>query len=66
MPQVKETAVRKRTKKPSANVQFLHEDIAAKAYELYELGGREDGKDVEHWLEAERLLAGKKKRKKSS
>lgn len=27
--------------------------IAARAYELFELGGREHGRHVEHWLQAE-------------
>jgi hypothetical protein len=31
----------------------LEERIRARAYELYELRGREDGHDVEDWLRAE-------------
>ena len=31
-----------------------HERIAKRAHELYELGGRQDGGDVDHWLRAER------------
>ena len=31
----------------------LHEQIRRRAYELYEKRGREDGHDVEAWLEAE-------------
>jgi hypothetical protein len=30
--------------------------IARKAYELFERRGRETGRDVEDWLEAERLI----------
>ena len=30
--------------------------IAQKAYELYEQSGRVEGRDLEHWLEAERLV----------
>jgi hypothetical protein len=32
------------------------ERIAQRAYTLYEAGGYEQGKEVEHWLEAERQL----------
>jgi hypothetical protein len=32
------------------------EEIAKVAYELYMQGGRIDGKDVEHWFEAERIV----------
>lgn len=32
------------------------EDIALKAYELYERRGRREGRDLEDWLEAERLM----------
>lgn len=31
----------------------IRQRIAETAYELYEQRGREDGHDVEHWLEAE-------------
>jgi hypothetical protein len=30
--------------------------IAQKAYELWEQGGRIEGRDLENWLEAERLI----------
>lgn len=33
-----------------------HDDIARRAYELYETRGREDGHDQEDWLQAERDL----------
>lgn len=32
----------------------LHQRIAELAYVLYERSGFQDGKDLEHWLEAER------------
>lgn len=47
-------------KKPAAK-ESMHEKIAKKAYELYEKSGRIDGRDIEHWLEAENLLKKKKK-----
>ncbi|NOU10156.1 MAG: DUF2934 domain-containing protein [Nitrospira sp.] len=34
----------------------LHQRIAELAYILYERSGFQDGKDVEHWLEAERQI----------
>jgi hypothetical protein len=33
-----------------------HDDIARRAYELYEARGCEDGHDEENWLQAEREL----------
>jgi len=60
----KETAVKKPRKSPPAKEQQIQEEIAKKAYELYEQSGREEGKDVQHWLEAENLMKTKPKRKK--
>lgn len=37
---------------------FLHQQIAERAYLLYERSGFQHGKDVEHWLEAERQIKG--------
>ena len=39
--------------------QDLQGLIAQKAYELYEQSGRVEGRDWDHWLEAERLVRGK-------
>jgi hypothetical protein len=36
--------------------QVSAEDIARRAYELYEEEGRQDGKDVDYWLRAEAEL----------
>ena len=35
-----------------------HSRIAQRAYELYEQRGRQDGRDLEDWLEVERELVG--------
>ncbi|MBI3355253.1 MAG: DUF2934 domain-containing protein [Nitrospirae bacterium] len=35
-----------------------HDRIARRAYELYEQGGRQDGRALEDWLKAERQLVG--------
>lgn len=57
----KPAAVRKRLRKNEGN---LEEAIARKAYEIFEERGREHGKDLEHWLEAEAIIkSGKKKPK---
>ena len=36
--------------------ESLHQRIAELAYVLYERSGFQDGKDLEHWLEAERQI----------
>ena len=38
----------------------LSEQIAKRAYDLYEAGGSMDGNDVDHWLEAEREILERK------
>jgi hypothetical protein len=35
----------------------LQEQVCRRAYELYEVRGREDGHDVEDWLQAESEIA---------
>ncbi|MBI5344809.1 MAG: DUF2934 domain-containing protein [Deltaproteobacteria bacterium] len=34
----------------------LRDEIERAAYDLYEKGGRLDGKETENWLEAERIV----------
>jgi hypothetical protein len=34
-----------------------HTLIAKRAYELYEAGGRQDGRDLDNWLQAEHEIA---------
>jgi len=41
---------------PSQQVTLIEDEIARLAYELYLSRGREDGRDVEDWLRAEREL----------
>ena len=36
--------------------------IQQRAYQLYEAGGCEQGRELEHWLEAERQIAGTSER----
>ena len=37
----------------------LNDEIAKVAYELYEKSGKVDGRDIEHWLEAEKIVKAK-------
>jgi len=50
------------SKKASASKESSQDKIARVAYELYEKSGYVHGRDVEHWLEAERIVLGKKKK----
>lgn len=63
-PAEKKSAVRKATVKPAPDPEThesLYDRIAKKAYEIYESRGREAGRDIEHWLEAEKIIKGKKR-----
>ncbi|MCL4245410.1 MAG: DUF2934 domain-containing protein [Candidatus Dadabacteria bacterium] len=63
-PATKKPAVKKAAIKPAPETgESLYERIAKKAYEIYESRGREIGRDIEHWLEAEKIIKGKKKAK---
>jgi hypothetical protein len=42
------------------------ERIAERAYALYEAAGYEQGREVEHWLEAERQLEAEEKKREGS
>ena len=37
-------------------MSFSSDQIAQRAYEIYERDGRRDGRDMDHWLQAEREL----------
>jgi hypothetical protein len=43
--------------------KVLYEEIEKKAYELYIQRGGEPGKAMDDWLEAERIVLGKRRRK---
>jgi hypothetical protein len=34
----------------------LHQEIFRVAYDIYERSGRIEGRDLDHWLEAERIV----------
>ena len=42
-----------------------YNEIAARAYQLYEQDGRPQGKDLEHWFRAEEMVAGESEPSKS-
>jgi hypothetical protein len=47
---------RRASESPSVQSIVTAEDIARRAYEIYESRGRVDGAQLDHWLEAERQL----------
>jgi hypothetical protein len=52
-----------RSDAPTAQSQQIretvaHEEIARRAHELWEQDGRQDGRDQEYWLQAEKQLRG--------
>ena len=46
----------RRTRQEASETQDLQQRIAQKAYELYEQSGGIEGRDLENWLDAERLV----------
>jgi Protein of unknown function (DUF2934) len=54
-----------RTKAATSGVvgpEILEDQIRARAYELYEEGGKEDGHDLDDWLRAEAELTTRRHR----
>jgi hypothetical protein len=51
---------------PASAGNVTPERIAQRAYELYQAGGYEGGKEVEHWLEAERQLQAEQRGRRES
>jgi len=47
-----------RRKKSAERLEHLHAKIQRRAYQLYELRGRDDGRDFDDWLKAESELIG--------
>ena len=50
------------SKKSSPSKESAQDKIARVAYELYEKSGYVHGRDIEHWIEAERIVLGKRKK----
>ena len=57
----KETKPRTSRGKGKVGQKSLREIIEKKAYEIYEQRGREPGKELEDWLEAEKIIKRKKR-----
>ena len=47
------------------NTEALNDEIARRAYELYEARGYVDGFDIEDWLQAEQDIVGSKRADKA-
>ena len=56
MKKLQSTALKKT--EPVQSQEQLQEQIRQRAYELYELRGREDGRDFDDWLKAESEVTG--------
>ncbi len=54
------TKVKSSKGRTKVDEKSLHEIIEKKAYEIYEKRGKKHGKDLDDWLEAERILKRKK------
>jgi len=48
-----------RGKPPVVSMEDVQQKIRQRAYELYELRGRADGRDFDDWIEAELEVIGK-------
>ncbi len=62
MSEAKKTKPGAVSRKSKKNEDMLRDMIARKAYEIYEERGREEGKDFEHWLEAETRIKAETKK----
>jgi hypothetical protein len=47
------TSAKPQSSGPSASRAPTHEQIAARAYEIYERDGFQEGRELEYWLRAE-------------
>ena len=50
------TASTRRRSSPAPSARAAREEIAKVAYELYERRGRQPGRELEDWTEAERVV----------
>ncbi|HLE25924.1 MAG TPA: DUF2934 domain-containing protein [Thermodesulfobacteriota bacterium] len=63
MAKEKVSSQKKPRRKMELDERTLQEMIAKKAHELYEKRGGGHGSDLDDWLEAERIVMGKKRKK---
>ncbi|MBI2486468.1 MAG: DUF2934 domain-containing protein [Deltaproteobacteria bacterium] len=57
-----ETNLKSAKKRVKVDKKPLYDMIQKKAYELYEKRGREQGKNLDDWLEAEKIINRKKRK----
>lgn len=57
----KETKPKTPRRQGKADEKLVREMIERRAYEIYEQRGREPGKELDDWLEAEKIVKGKKR-----
>jgi hypothetical protein len=50
----------------TSDVSLSSDEIAARAYEIYEREGRSDGRDMDHWLKAETELRAERQQRQPS
>ncbi|MCI0454257.1 MAG: DUF2934 domain-containing protein [Candidatus Dadabacteria bacterium] len=61
MAKVREKTAGQPKRKAQKETESLQEMIEKRAYELFEKRGREHGRDLDDWLEAERMIKQTKK-----
>ena len=61
MAKAREKVPKKPKEKAGQEIESLHQMVAKKAFEIYEKGGKEPGRDLDDWLEAERIIKQRKK-----
>jgi hypothetical protein len=61
MAKVKEAISKKPKRTIQSGTESLHEMIEKKAYEIFEKRGGQHGRDLDDWLEAERIIKNTKK-----
>lgn len=52
---------KKPKEKAGQGIESLHEMIEKKAYEIHEKRGKQHGRDIDDWLEAEQIIKQRKK-----
>ena len=62
MAKAREKVPKKPKEKAGQEIETLHEMIEKKAFEIYEKRGKEPGRDLDDWLEAERIIKRTRKR----
>lgn len=63
MAKAKGNHLKRRTENPKFDEEKLNDMIQKKAYEIYEKRGKEHGKDLDDWIEAESIVKGKRKKR---